>query len=91
MSVFRVPNVFQSCSEHGATNRVPVFLPLRGEHGEHGGLRSELKAHRVPSNKSTGGERKSILRHHLCQQWPFAIFLSEDPGSRFRLLGDTAL
>ena len=83
MSVFRVPNVFQSCSEHGATNRVPVFLPLRGEHGEHGGLRSELKAHRVPSNKSTGGERKSIFRHHLCHEVPFAIFLSVASPERF--------
>lgn len=51
MSVFLVPSVFLVCSEHGATKRVPVFHPLQGEHGEHGGLRRAIKDKRVPTEK----------------------------------------
>ena len=48
MSVFCVPSVFQLCSEHGATKRVPVFHPLQGEHGEHGSLESKSEGQCVP-------------------------------------------
>ena len=48
MSVFHVPSVFQACSEHGASKCVPVFHPLRGEHGEHAMLGVDLQRKCVP-------------------------------------------